>query len=947
MPPHDWTSATGRLPFASEVFGTYRPMVGWASRRKRERALRGRNLVLPSIVREMLEHYRSGNQPYLNSDHIWVMETTKVGHPGPGLSLFPDLAEQGSFLLPSLRRQLTDELGPDVEIPPERWADILDPGRIERAYGDPTEGAVREWQDWRQTFIREAEEEARRAPTEPGPNVVQAALEAASRHTIEVLDQDSRLAAALADLARTEVGQRSLAQLFGSGGQRALDIDALASLVHDRTEDPFLHMDPRDQLNGVSISPLGIVHYFRQFFFELDTFLGSPVGHVWLSPGSTVELVESSTRRSLVEKTVETETETHTQAESTATSKDDLTQAIKEQNQQDTKLGFSTTVNQSWPAGSATATGSINLDTTQQMARETTHQRLREQTQKISEELRNQFRTTFKTVTETTDVSSRRYVISNPSETSLQNYELRRKMRQVVVQVQDIGTYLCWETFIDDPGSGLGLANLVHVAKPPEATPVQNPALIPVPERKAGIPFDVKVIWHGMDKRQSAVTPGIPLGRREVTVDIPDGYELEMRPGDVFQLECLSATGDDPGDFRNYQYLARYIGDRSVDVFLGWGTPGGLRWTHTVQLDLRGTVALVPSADRLLEIKEANTAALESARSAAETENAQKRDAALIEAARERVTLASGIKARKFEDLREEERTVVYRALIEDLMAGDQQGGRNYRTVTPVQRHVFATVLDAIFDIDRMLYFAAPEWWKPRRRSSLMLGEQAYPFGPDKVVAWSRSHRADDYYITDTSVPARLGSSLGWVLQLDGDDLRNRFLNAPWVRAVLPVRPGKEEAAFEWLSRAAVEGTDGLDARYVAEDGEAQEITDGLAGTKTPAASPPTIRDAIRYLARRVGDKHQESMKPRLFPESPEVDEAERISATPLDRVYEHGFYPLQGSFRARPLEDAGPGEGTNFQIVGQWLEVVPTDQVVPVVVDYDPVTGRLRRDDN
>ena len=53
-----------------------------------------------------------------------------------------------------------------------------------------------------------------------------------------------------------------------------------------------------------------------------------------------------------------------------------------------------------------------------------------------------------------------------------------------------------------------------------------------------------------------------------------------------------------------------------------------------------------------------------------------------------------------------------------------------------------------------------------------------------------------------------MGSSLGWLLQLDGDNLRNAFLNAPWVKAVVPIRPGRERAAFNWLQRVGVEGSE-------------------------------------------------------------------------------------------------------------------------------------------
>src|SRR4029078_8395908 len=89
--------------------------------------------------------------------------------------------------------------------------------------------------------------------------------------------------------------------------------------------------------------------------------------------------------------------------------------------------------------------------------------RMRKQTEKLSSEIRKSFKTTFKTITETTDTSSKRYVL-NTSTNELINYELRRKMRQVAVQVQDIGTYLCWQTYVDRPGESLGVAYVIDIA---------------------------------------------------------------------------------------------------------------------------------------------------------------------------------------------------------------------------------------------------------------------------------------------------------------------------------------------------------------------------------------------------------------------------------------------------------------------------------------------------
>ncbi|MDE2389577.1 MAG: hypothetical protein KGN35_10965, partial [Betaproteobacteria bacterium] len=59
------------------------------------------------------------------------------------------------------------------------------------------------------------------------------------------------------------------------------------------------------------------------------------------------------------------------------------------------------------------------------------------------------------------------------------------------------------------------------------------------------------------------------------------------------------------------------------------------------------------------------------------------------------------------------------------------------------------------------------------------------------TVSWGGmpDNRVDNYYITEESDLAKLGASLGWLLQLDGDNMRNAFLNAPWVKAVIPIHP--------------------------------------------------------------------------------------------------------------------------------------------------------------
>src|SRR5207302_10786428 len=112
-----------------------------------------------------------------------------------------------------------------------------------------------------------------------------------------------------------------------------------------------------------------------------------------------------------------------------------------------------------------TARTSYEADTAKTSSREQTHKQLRQQTAKLSSEIKQSFKSTFRTLVETTDTSSKRYVLTNATD-HLVNYELRRKMRQVGVQVQDMGTLLCWQAYIDRPGDTLGVAKLVHIGQP-------------------------------------------------------------------------------------------------------------------------------------------------------------------------------------------------------------------------------------------------------------------------------------------------------------------------------------------------------------------------------------------------------------------------------------------------------------------------------------------------
>jgi hypothetical protein len=60
----------------------------------------------------------------------------------------------------------------------------------------------------------------------------------------------------------------------------------------DRTIATAGLMASQSPAQSAFLSPIGILHLFREYFFELGSFLEPPVGHVWVSLGGTFELIE-------------------------------------------------------------------------------------------------------------------------------------------------------------------------------------------------------------------------------------------------------------------------------------------------------------------------------------------------------------------------------------------------------------------------------------------------------------------------------------------------------------------------------------------------------------------------------------------------------------------------------------------------------------------------------
>jgi len=946
----DLTEYTNVLPYASELFGVYQPLLGWKSKRLAERYKAGFKLDRSVLLNKLKSQFTDLVNYDIVADNSGLRpENSLKLKIKPGVLNHGEIRTSKSLVLDSISSSLPtlEKYKPSVwaRAITERKIDVILSGEVAKFYSEMFARLKRENERNKKTFRTDSPEFLLIKNQLAYESTIAGAL-------LFLVDEKSH--SILQDMFYNSLSKPEIARTI----QRMINAKSSTEAFLD-----IENLDPteKEQLKGVTLSPISVVHLFRQYFFELDTFLGTPEGHVWLSPGSSVELIEEHTRKTTIEKTFETTLDILTKSEVETTVRDEISDAVRKENSKNIKLGASVTASY---AG-VEATSSFDYESSQNKAREKTHKSMREQTEKLSSEIRKNFKTTFRTVTEFTEFNRTKHLLNNTTD-DLINYELRRKMRQVGVQVQDIGTYLCWQTYVDDPGRDLGLSKLIHIAQSAELGGLQHPEAIPLfqpvqEEKTVTIPF-ISVGNVSADKKGEVYVLGVESDNNEFLAKLEKiKFEFPMQfisPKPDYELSNiefdavgLPVTASRKGSIQSVNGRASFTLRLDSANFQG---------RDNIQIKL--TLHWSPNEAANAEITEKNRDKID------EFKVAEKEayESAYIETVKDRVNAISNIKARDRDELREEERIVVYRKLIQDMLL-NKVSSPDDRTM-----HVLAELINSIFDVNKMLYFVAPEWWRPRLHKSKQQLYEATAAAPPKNIlnltakeavmttldaqvifdgvasstsvdpdvlitqtaGWGgiEDTRRDNYYITEESEPAKFGSSLGWLLQLDGDNMRNAFLNAPWVKAVMPIRPGKEKAAINWLK--AVEGMNGIteDVIYHASNPEEKDI-DG-----EPLDGQPMI-DVLMDLASKIERKHKEGLESEEYPKTEDVsdpalvDEENTVTATPIDRVYEHGFFPLKDSFRANI--------GKNYEIFDQWIEILPTDQTVPVEVKYDPKTGR------
>jgi len=835
-----WNDFAGAMPYDSELLGVFQPLLGWRGRRGL--AIQRRALIEGIQARAFQVRLAA------------VAAGGGAGGPQPppmttGNAILDEIVSAVANAYPG-QRQLSDD----------QWRNVVTPDVIQSAVQRVVGG------------LPQSDFAAGMTPAHSAESTV----------------------------AAYYVGTGAAVQAILAQQPQALNSLLLQPLVSDLAPDK-LSKFPR--LADAVVSPIGLLLLFRQYFFEFDSFLGPPVGHVWLSPGSSVELYESTVRRKLIERTIESALEITQKAESTVETKDELSDSVKQENADDMKIAASASGGFNVAVAHGEASASFNLDQARKTASEQTHKRTRSQTEKKSSEIRQSFKTTFRTVTDVTDTTSKRYLLQNTTD-HLVNYEMRRKMRRVGVQLQHLGTNLCWQYYIDLPATGLRISELIHLAKisdadaglkPPDAPPLadtyDDDRIVQVPFQP--LDYSAKQYWdedwiNGQNSGNSAQHIQWQWTSKEAP---KPGFQLKS----VTFIEALRANEPD----HVFQLLAEPsvgVDDASAGGFHVW-LPA-VNWHSAHRIDVH--VKLKYETDQKTQAAAQNQYLANM--QAYTEEKARAFQEAFISAVRDRIKAAAQVRSRPFDDLRDEERHCIYRRLIDSLTQKGQAMG---------DKHIAAEMVRQLFDVDSILYFVAPDWWDPsaRKRAAfdVVSPDPSAPSAsvrPADRVDWGENPNTigDPYPITEESSPAPMGASIGWVIQLDGDRMRNAFLNAAWAKVVVPLRPGRERDAIAWLRDQAEEEV-GLDDLYQPQAGDPPEWT-GM-----------TIGDVLDALVTKLQAEQAVAST---------IDS--KFGALPGERVFQKGFDPLAGGTKF---------DADALSVFDEWVEVLPTDQVV--AVEYTP----------
>ncbi|MCH9632952.1 MAG: hypothetical protein S4CHLAM6_12980 [Chlamydiae bacterium] len=508
-----------------------------------------------------------------------------------------------------------------------------------------------------------------------------------------------------------------------------------------------------------SLSPIGIANFYRQlYYYEKEGF--GPIEHCFtVAPKESLTVVTTSSRKQIQEELIEFGSETVSERASEERNQYEVSDKVMSMLQRDMSASMSLSASYSTPVFQVSTEATASMNIAKNRSKETASKRLKDVTKRASERITKSYSVQTRSYEEFTEMNETTRVIENTEDKPV-NYGLRRIFNRIKVKVQDVGPKLVWQLHIRDPGRGLQTSKFVHFMEASEIIPKKD---IPAdsPPKPTG----------GTDTGQTQVAIQFRSGAFYIDLKIKEIKGREIVAVQIDSLKDLSEPDkeDDktPAPYNNSMTGSWDATKREYNGSLK------IRPGNAPNVGVMYTYRWEPDKEALDEWQ----AATEKVKG---EDNAEKRIQE-FENKKALLTEHSKVKQRPANELRKEERYEILGRMVSHLFGNS----KNPSVPNPKEIEFF----HRFFDIDALFVFSHPSWWNPRRKA--LINRKKYP-------------------ITAESEPAKLGSSLGWELQLDGDNRRNEFLNSAWVRVCLPLKPNRERQAIEWLAEH-VEGKLGFD----------------------------------------------------------------------------------------------------------------------------------------
>ena len=244
------------------------------------------------------------------------------------------------------------------------------------------------------------------------------------------------------------------------------------SQIHDIKNNAIAFGEFQQRINRISaVTPLGLMHRYRQHFFYADLQKGRCELIRSLAPYETLEVVTTEEKVTTTEETVIKETELTTNISRERKDSTELTDRVA-----NTVARTSTTnmsVNGSYTAVLWSAGGSASSTTSESSSKtsERIAKTLNDITLKQSEQIRKKTTVTTRIAETRSDSITTRHTFQNPTEKPV-TYGLYKLGYEVKSVIQDLGSLLVWQTRIEKPGQTLALSDLLDKQIYPASAPL-------------------------------------------------------------------------------------------------------------------------------------------------------------------------------------------------------------------------------------------------------------------------------------------------------------------------------------------------------------------------------------------------------------------------------------------------------------------------------------------